>query len=338
MARPTATPFDEFTSFASLITAARRAARGHASSREVASFLVDIESQVLALQRELHTGIYAPSPWRTFRIRDPKPRTISAAAFRDRVVHHALCAAIEPVLSHDALATSFACRVGGGSLRALHAVQRLSRRHTYALKLDIRHFFETMDHAVLRRLLWRRIDDPRTRWLLDVFIEAGAPGSAPGTGLPIGNLTSQHFANFYLGPLDRHIQRGLGAAGVVRYMDDIIVFADSPDTLWAMERSIDQFVDCRLHVALKHEATRVMPIRDGIPILGFRVWPSTIRFDPARKRRWIRKMNRMARSLDSEAEFVEHATRVVASLVGWSMHGNTHAFRQSWVMRHGISD
>ena len=224
--------FDRIASFHALVTAARRAAKGHASSPEVARFLLELEPEVLALERELRAGSYRPRPYRTFSIREPKVRTISAAAFRDRVVHHALCAEIEPALESGALPHSFACRRGKGMRAALRHVRALARRHAYALKLDVRHFFETLSHDVLRRLLRRRIADVSVLALADRFIDAGAPGSERGRGLPIGNLTSQHFANFYLGPVDRLVKRELRPGGYCRYMDDMLLFGRHKEPLW----------------------------------------------------------------------------------------------------------
>lgn len=329
--RPEGPCFEQVASFEALVAAARRASRGHRRDPSVAHFLSDVEREVLQILRELRAGTYRPAPWRTFRIRDPKPRTISAAAFRDRVVHHALCSALEPVLEHDAHPASFACRRGGGVLKALRHAHALVRKAPWALKFDVRHFFETLDHRVLRRLLWRRIADPRVRALLDVFIDAGAPGSSPGKGLPIGNLTSQHFANFYLGPLDRHLARGLRVAGQARYMDDVLVFGSSKAEVWAAHEAVACFVHERLQLDLKHEVTRVLPVHEGVPFLGFRLWPSVVRFDAARRRRWYRKMNALQRGLDAGLLDGEDAERIASSLVGWSMHGDTLALRRAWV-------
>lgn len=325
--------FARVASFGPLVGAARRAARGHAGSREVGEFLLDLEPEVLALERELLEGTYRPRPYRTFRIRDPKPRTISAAAFRDRVVHHALCAEIEPALERGAIEASFACRPGKGVLAATQHARRLTLAYPCALKLDIRHFFETLSHSVLRRLLAVRIVDERLRDLIDIFVHAGAPGSLPGRGLPIGNLTSQYFANFYLGPIDRLVTRGLRAAGYCRYMDDMLVFDGSKSRLWEIHRQVAAFLRDRLDVELKDEVTRVVPVTEGVPFLGFVVFPGTVRFDPHRARRWRDRMRAIQRALDRGDLAEEDAQRAADSLIGWARHGDTRAFRRAWVAR-----
>jgi hypothetical protein len=336
MKRPNDPAFGQVASFMALVAAAHRAARTHMRSAEVADFLLDLEPQVLQLERELLDGTYCPRPYRTFFIREPKPRTISAAAFRDRVVHHALCRELEPVLEATSVPTSFACRKGGGVLAALRHVRRLARRHPYVLRLDILHFFETMDHGVLKRLLARRVHDPRLRQLLALFIDLGAPGSPPGRGLPIGNLTSQHFANFYLGPLDRMFIKGLGLKAHARYMDDMLIFAESREQLWHAWQLADAFVRERLGLALKPEVTRVLPVTSGVPFLGFVVFPGLIRMDPARVRRWRRKMGRLHSGLASGHLSEEQAQRSADSLLGWAAHGDTLAMRRSWVHRRSV--
>jgi len=330
--------FARVASFSTLVAAAREAARGHRRSAEVADFLLEVEGNCLALERELLAGSYRPGTYRIFRIRDPKPRVISAAPFRDRVVHHALCSEIEPALERGAAPESFACRRGKGTLAALRHARAMARRFRYALKLDVRHFFETASHAVLRRLLFRRIADPELRGLIDRLLDAGAPGSLPGRGLPIGNLTSQHFANFYLGPLDRLVKRELRPGGYGRYMDDILLFSLHKEPLWAAHQRIRRLVRDGLKLELRAEVTRLAPVTEGVPFLGFRVFPGTVRFDPWRVRRWWRRMAALEARLDAGTITEEDATRSAASLVGWAMHGDTMMLRRAWARRRLTAD
>jgi len=325
--------FERVANFAALVAAANRAARGHRRSLEVAEFMLNLEPEVFRIERELRAGTYGPRPYRTFAIRDPKPRLISVAAFRDRVVHHSLCAEIGPSLETGALPWSFACRSGKGVSAALLHARKLVRRFPYALKLDVRHFFETLSHGVLEELLRPRIRDPRLAGLTRTFVDAGAPGSAPGCGLPIGNLTSQYFANFYLDPLDRRIVRGLRIAGYCRYMDDVLLFANSKSELWSALNSVERFVHESLALRLKSEVTRLIPAGEGVPFLGFVIYPGTVRFDPARARRWRARMRALSHALDLGSLTEEHAQEIAGSLDGWACHGNTLAFRRAWVAR-----
>lgn len=284
--------------------------------------------------RELHDKSYQPRPYVTFEILEPKRRTISAAAFRDRVVHHGLCAELEPMLERNSVDESYACRVGKGTKRAIRYLGQQVRRNRYALKLDVRHYFETLSHDVLKRLLCRRIDDEGIRWLLDLFIDAGAPGSPQGRGIPIGNLTSQHFANFYLGPLDRHIKRGLRVRGYCRYMDDMILLGETKAQLWAWHRSVHRFAEERLKLELKDEVTRIMPVTEGVPFLGFVVFPGTVRFDPVRLRRFRRKLRALDRKVDRGSVDDENAECSASSLIGWASHGDTVCLQKSMTARY----
>lgn len=197
--------FDEVTAFFTLRRAARRAARGSRGSPGAAAFLCELEAEVLALQRELRAGAYEPGPFTTFPIREPKPRLISAAPFRDRVVHHAVCAVLEPELEREADPDSYACRRGRGTLAAVHRIQAHCRRWPWFAKLDVHHCFETVDLSVLRGLLIQRFPDPPLLDVLDRVLDRGA--GPDGRGLPIGNLTSQHLANLLLGEVDREARR-----------------------------------------------------------------------------------------------------------------------------------
>ncbi len=323
--------FEVATDFHNLRDAALRAARGGWRAPGAAAFLAELEREVLALQRELLDGAYRPRPLTTFQITDPKPRTISAAAFRDRVVHHALCAAMSPAFERFAVHHSYACRKGKGNRAAVIQVQRLTRRHGWFCKLDVRHFFETVDHRTLEDQLARRFKDRRALALVGRLLEVGE--TAPGVGLPIGNLTSQHFGNFYLGHLDHYALERLRVGAWVRYMDDLLLFgADKPEVRGHGE-AVAAYLSQALGLAVKAEATRIAPVHTGVPFLGFRIWPGLIRFDAARARRFRRRCR--ALEADYRAGRIDEAgrERAMQSLLGWAEQADTRAFRASFFAR-----
>ncbi len=303
--------FEQVAAFHPLCRAARRAARGKRLSRSAADFLLNLEPEVLQLERELLAGTYRPRPYRSFRI-------------RDRVVHHALCAALEPVFERAAIDDSYACRTGRGQHAALERAQAFARRHPWYLKLDVAQFFETADHAVLKAQLGRLLKDARALDLCATFIDAGSPGSAAGKGLPIGNLTSQHFANLYLAPLDRFAKEALRIPGYVRYMDDLLCFGPDKGTVRGWRGEIAGFAEGRLRLALREDAERLAPVRVGVPFLGFRVWPGLVRLDAARARRLRRRFRAIAGVADED----ERARRV-EGVVGWAAQGDTARLRAS---------
>lgn len=297
--------FEQVVDFQRLRAAARRARRGIRLGADAAAFLTELETNVLRLQRELLDSSYRPGPYRTFRIHDPKPRTISAAAFRDRVVHHALCQALEPVFDRYASDHSYACRRGRGTIAALARARLLARRHGRFVKLDVRAYFESVDHHLLNAQLARLVRDPRTLALARHFIDAGAPGSPPGRGLPIGNLTSQHFANLHLGLVDHFVQDDLGLGAWCRYMDDMLLFGDDRVRLDVAAQGIAAFLGDRMGLQLRTEACRAGRVADGVPFLGFRIWPHHVRLDRARRLRLGRRLRAIGRAIE-RGELTEH--------------------------------
>jgi retron-type reverse transcriptase len=198
------------TELPALLAATRPAAQGKRRQPEVAAFLMDAERECLRLQRSLRaapdrTDAWRPGSARTFCIRDPKPRQITQLPFADRVVHHALCAVVDPLLERYAIFDSYACRPGKGQHAALRRAQRFvaTRPGGWAVKGDVASYFASIPHDPLLALLARRVREPEVLHVLERIVRAYPSG--PGRGLPIGALTSQHLANLYLGALDHYI-------------------------------------------------------------------------------------------------------------------------------------
>lgn len=181
--------YPQIVSFDNLALAFHRAARGKRSRPDVAAFEFDLEGQLLGLQADLQQGTYRPGGYRNFRIHDPKPRLISAAPFRDRVVHHAFCNVVEPLFERRFIYDSYACRIGKGTHAALDRAQSFARRYRYVLKCDLQHFFPQMDHALLRAQLARVIACPPTLHLADLILASGQGSTAPRTRPTISRAT-----------------------------------------------------------------------------------------------------------------------------------------------------
>jgi hypothetical protein len=228
-----------------------------------------------------------------------------------------------------AIFDSYACRPGKGSHRAVRKAQYFSRRFGRFLKLDIRRFFETLDHEVLKTSLRRLVKDRRLLELADRIIEHGAPGSPPGKGLPIGNLTSQHFANHYLSPLDHFIIEKLHAPGLVRYMDDFLLFSGSRRFLHDAHERIRDFVERDLKLQIKSEATIHAPVSEGIPFLGLRLWPRIIRLNGSGKRRLIRALRSGAEGFAAGRLNEPDLAASLRSRLGHAEHANTLGLRRS---------
>ena len=246
MPRRVAGLWPRLISFPNLLLAHRKARRGKRDRTAVAAFEYALEANLLALQNELCEGNYCPGPYRAFTIREPKKRLISAAPYRDRVVHHALMNVLESVidarLDHDC----YACRRGKGTHAALDRYTYYARRFRYVWHGDIRKFFPAIDHAILKGTLAGIIKDARVLWLANLIVDHSNPqedvqawfhGDSLLTplerrkGLPIGNLTSQWFANLYLTPFDGFVRHELHAAGYIRYCDDFCLFGQDKDAV-----------------------------------------------------------------------------------------------------------
>lgn len=276
--------FEDIASFENLLAAAKKAFRGKKYRTRVARFYFDMENELLRIREELLDRTYMPRPLRIFWIREPKVRKIGASDFRDRVVHHAVCNIVEPILERGFIHHSYACRVGKGTHRAVRQAQIFSRKNRYYLKCDIRQYFASIDHDILKAILARKFKDPDLTWLLNIILDS-TQSDQPGKGIPIGSLTSQHFANLYLDRLDHHLKDSLGVRSYLRYMDDFILFADEKSDLHSLHSGIRIFLHDELGLELNKRVTNLAPVSDGVPFLGFRIFPDLIRLKPENKKR-----------------------------------------------------
>lgn len=330
--------------FENLYQAYVAARRGKRQRVEVERFAHRVEDNLFQLQAELRDQTYQPGGYRHFYIYEPKRRKISAAPFRDRVVHHALINVIEPIWERKFISDSYACRVGKGTHKALDRCTEFVRKHRYVLQCDIAKFFPTIDHGVLKALLRRTIADPQVLWLCDRIMDSGAgvldsehdirwfPGDdlfAPlrPQGLPIGNLTSQFWANVYLNTLDHYIKRDLKCSSYVRYADDFLLFADEKSTLHQWHAELRAYVAEQLRLHLHTEKTQVYPTRTGVPFLGFRHFGTHRRL----KRENVVRFRRRLRSMQADyAAGRASATDIGVRILCWcahAAHGNTRRVR-----------
>lgn len=339
--------YPSITNFENLWLAFKAAARGKRSRPDVAAFEFDLEPNLLNLQADLQAHTYRPGAYHSFTLHDPKPRLISAAPFRDRVVHHALCNLIEPLFERRFIHDSYACRVGKGTHAALARAQQFARQHPYVLKCDLVHFFPNIDHAVLQAQLRRVIADEDTLWLADQILNSGAgiharePAYFPGDdlfaalrprGLPIGNQTSQFWANVYLNPLDHFVKRDLKCGGYVRYVDDFLLFAPDKPTLHAWKKAIIDYA-ASLRLTLHEPEAAVFPVNTGIPFLGWRVYPDHLRL---KRRNGVAFQRRYAGLLSDLAAGWITLEQVQVSVQGWIAHvahGDTWGLRRSLLSR-----
>ena len=332
--------------FENLYLAYRKARKGKRGRPGAAAFERVQDDELLALQDELRDLTYNPGPYHSFYIHDPKKRLISAAPFRDRVVHHALCRVIEPLWEQRFIYDTYANRVGKGTHRALDRATQFARRYSHFLQCDIRQFFPSIDHEILRAEFARLICDDSLLWLCDRILESGEgvladeyemawfPGdnllaASRPRGLPIGNLTSQFWANVYLNSLDHFIKRELKCSGFVRYVDDFLLYSNDPDQLSDWRTAIIERL-ASLRLSLHEESTRIFPTVSGIPFLGFRLYPDHRRI---KRRKVVTYRRKLRRLLDDFATGGVPFSEVDASLKGWV---NYVRQADSWGLRRDI--
>ena len=335
--------YEQIHSWDNLLHAYRKASKGNRGHANVAAFEYHLEDNLLALQDELREQTYRPGAYTSFYIHEPKRRLISAAPFRDRVVHHALCNLIEPIFERSFIFDSYANRKGKGTHRALDRAQHFARQYKYVLPCDIRQFFPSIDHQILRATLARKIDDANVMWLVDQILASGVGVLANEymmryfdgddlfainrpRGLPIGNLTSQFWANCYLNPFDHFVKRELQCPAYVRYVDDLLLFANDKNTLREWRGQIIARL-AQLRVTIHGAPAHVKPVTHGIPFLGFVVYPT---------HRWLKRrtgiaFRRRIRALVREWRAGNiFLARVTESLRGWLNHaryGDTFGLR-----------
>jgi len=324
----------------------RKARKGKRTRRQAAAFEFDRERNLTELQEELRQKTYRPGPYDSFIIHEPKRRLISAAPFRDRVVHHALCNVIEPIFERRFIFDSYANRVGKGTHRALDRCTYFSRRYRYVLPCDVRRFFPSVDHAILRTVLARYLADPDVMWLIDRILESGAgvlseeydmvwfPGddllaAARSRGLPIGNLTSQFWANCYLNTLDQFVKRELKCPAYQRYVDDVLFFADDKPQLWEWRRAVIEFL-ARLRLTLHENRAQPRPVTEGIPFLGFVVYPDHRRLKRRKGIHFQQRFNRLVAAFVAGHLSFKDLDAVVQ---GWVNHASTG---DTWGLRRAV--
>jgi len=343
----------QITSFENLYIAYQKARRGKKRAYEIARFALNLESELLALQAQLLAGTYQPGAYRLFSIYERKPRQIAAAPFRDRVVHHALLNIIEPAIDRQFIHDSYACRKGKGVHAAVNRYQNWAKRYTYVLKMDVSRYFPSIDHELLKCKLRKKIKDRRVQRLLDLVVDCspeydehpvwfcGDDLMTPferRLGIPIGNLTSQFFANLYLDEMDHYIKESLNIKAYMRYVDDLFILHDDKGYLKSLQTSIaDKLMQERL--LLHPRKANIMPTRYGVDVLGYRVFPDYRQIRNDNGHRFGRKLRQFAKAYAQGKIKIADCNASVQSWIGHAQHGDTlglrkKMFNQTVFIRH----
>lgn len=302
-----------------LLVATWRAQSSKRCRTEVRAFASELDRNLGEIRDELLSAKVLPRASRVFRICDPKPRIIHAPSFRDRVIHHAIMAQVSPVLERALIADTFACRVGKGTLAAVKRAQQHVQRFRWFAKMDVSKYFASIDHEQLKRELRLRIKGQPIHDLLASIVDAHNVGF--GAGLPIGALTSQHFANYFLNRFDRALLEDPEVTGYVRYMDDIVYWCHSKEQVRLVERQAKQFLSS-VGLTLK-QPMQIQQSRFGLTLCGFRVYPGSIRLGMRRRRLIALRLRKWHKALVNGDVSSNQAQQAIDAIVGVYKHVNS---------------
>lgn len=326
--------FDHFVSFGNLLEAYRKARKGTRKNQETGYFFVNLEAELFDLQAELQDMRYQPQPYRYFEINDPKQRTISVAAFRDRVVHHALVNVLEPIYEKIFIHDSYATRKGKGNHQAILRAQSMLRTSPWFLKSDVDKYFDSISQERLLQIIGQKIKDKR---LLDITARIIHNGGKEGYGLPIGNLTSQFFANVYLNELDYFVKHQLKGTHYIRYMDDFVLFNQGSASLNTALHAIHSFLASDLALALKPTATFINQAANGLTFLGKRIYPDHIRIARPNLRRITSRVKQKVEAYRHGGIEEEEYLASLNSYWACLSFGNTLALRKKLALNVNVT-
>ena len=308
-----------------LLLAFYKAQRGKQAKAEVMRYRENLDGEIAALQQQLLNGTVQVGDYRTFFVYDPKKRLICAAAFRERVLHHALMNVCHPFFERHLISSTYATRIGKGTYKALERAHSAMSRYRYVAKLDVRKYFDSVDHAILKLQLRRMFKDNVLLAIFDAIIDSYQ--TEEGKGLPIGNLTSQYFANHYLSCCDHYIKETLHVPEYVRYMDDMLLFSNDSHALRHFVDEVVAYMDTVLHLRLKPPV--LVNTAVGVPFLGYRLKRFHVGLTGRSRRRFARRLSIYGNLLDggvwTEQQYHEHITPLLAF--------TQHAYAKRWRRR-----
>lgn len=310
-----------------------RAARGKSTRPSVRAFRANLDENLMQMHHQLLDCTFRFGDYRFFTVYDPKRREICAASFPERVAFHAMMRICHPVFDDYQIFDSYASRIGKGTYAALDRAVHFAHRYRWFAKLDVVKYFDSLDHRVLKNQLHSLFKDKRLLNYFDGLID-GYKGAALDRGVPIGNLTSQYFANHYLSPADHYAKQDLKVPGLVRYMDDVLFFHDDKATLNAMVKDYRRYVIEKLH--LMHHPVVLNEASRGIPFLGYVVRGNGLRLNLRSKRRFVAKMRNLTQELNDAGIDQEQYAMRAGCLLAFTDKADSVGFRKKMASSAGM--
>ncbi|MDO8430637.1 MAG: reverse transcriptase domain-containing protein [Candidatus Taylorbacteria bacterium] len=325
--------FDHVISLKNLFLAWQEFKRGKTGKLDVLEFAFSVENNIFRLHNELEQKIWKPDSYIAFYVRDPKLRHIHKATIRDRTFNQALFRILYQIFDIRFITDSYSCREGKGTHRGVLKLQSYIRRVTrnysrpaFALKCDVRKFFDNIDHSILFNLIKKRINDSDVLSIINLIIRSFETN--PGKGLPLGNVTSQLFANIYLNELDQFIKHVLKVKYYLRYCDDFIILEQNQDLLKEYIKRIGIFLQEKLYLQLHPNKVNIRKCTQGIDFLGYVVLPDHVVLRTKTKERIIRKIIFLKEQLDKGFIIQETFDQTLQSYLGILKHCNGYKIQQ----------
>jgi len=320
--------WNKFISFKNLYSAFLKAKKSKPKSKEIIDFKYNLESELFKIQDQLITKKYACSDYFMFKIFEPKERLIKALPFKDRVVQHALCNIIEPIFDKTFISNSYACRKNKGTHAALKDirkdVQLYFNLNGHSLKSDVRKYFPSIDHIVLKKIISNKIRDKQMLWIINLIIDSDHSDFGINKGIPIGNLTSQLFADIYLNELDKFVKHKLKAKFYYRYVDDFIIFSNSKKVLHTYKRKIKYFLHKYLCLDIPNKKTNIYLIKDGVDFVGYKVFITHTRLRRTNILKFVRRTKRLIKYFKKHNISITQLESSISSFLGYIKHADTY--------------
>ncbi len=339
--------FSEITSSENLFLAWDKFKNGKRNKKDVQLFEWNLEENIFKLHRELKSKTYKHSNYISFNISDPKPRNIHKAQVLDRILHHAVFQVLNPIFEAGFISASFSCREGYGTHKGVDFLQSILRKVSknnkvscFSLKCDIKKFFDTIDHNVLLTILKKKVKENDTLWLLEQIISSFSSSYSVlgiNKGVPIGNLTSQLFANIYLNELDKFIKQELKVKYYLRYTDDFLILSENRKYLENLVPQIIDFLEENLLLKIHEEKTKIRKTSQGIDFLGYVVFQKHRLVRTKTKKRIIKKFESRIKKYNQGLISRNSLLQSLQSYLGFLSHANTHKIQHYFKNRFWIN-
>jgi len=328
--------FDEIISLENLFLAWQEFKRGKGNKFDVQEFEYNLEDNIFQLHKELQAGIYRHSNYTSFYVKDPKLRHIHKACAEDRVLHHDVFRILYPIFDPTFIFDSYSCRMNKGTHRAVNRLQKFARKvgknntqNCHILKLDIKKFFDSIDHDILTLFIKRKINDKNTAWLIKEIIESFL--TSPGKGLPLGNITSQLFANIYLDKLDKFIKHKLKIRYYIRYCDDFIILDGNRDYLKTLISIVSRFLLEKLKLSLHSDKIEIRKYHQGVDFLGYVSFPYHRILRTKTEKRMFGKIKRRVKELRWGKVSPKSFDQTIQSYLGILKHCDSYKIKKKFL-------